>query len=77
MNTTKAIRKLIDDAIAAGHEVEESAYEVRIPPLKRGRVGITIYQDGTALRNDVPDLSLLTTIRTQKQMRKLLDLVAR
>jgi hypothetical protein len=74
VNTTKAMRELIDDAIAVGHEVEESVYEVRIPPLKRGRPGITIYQDGTAVRNDVSDLCVCTAIRTQKQMRKLLDL---
>lgn len=74
MNTTKAMRQLIDDAIAAGYKVEESIYAVRIPAKRRFGIGITIYPNGTAVRNDV-DISFVNAIRTQKQMRKLLGLV--
>lgn len=74
MKTTKQMRALIDAAKAAGYSVSEREYFVRIAPLRRGRPGIDIYEDGTAVRNDVSDLCVCTCIRTQKAMRKLLNL---
>lgn len=74
MRTTKALRQLIDDALAAGHGVQEFERHVRILPAKRGRPGIDISEDGTAVRNDLHNLGIATAIRTQREMRKLLGL---
>jgi hypothetical protein len=73
VKTSKQLRRLINDALNAGHEIREETTLIRIFPLKRGRPGIDIWGDGTATRNDI-DLSLTLTIRTQKVMREILDL---
>lgn len=72
MNASRGIRKLIDDAKAAGLKVREEHNYVDIK-RKRPSLGLVIFEDGVAVRNDV-DLSVCTAIRTQKQMRKILGL---
>lgn len=76
MKTTKAQRKLINDAQIAGCTVEIGSTYTDISKVdKQGFVGIRINEDGTAHRTDVSADSALT-IRTQKVMREILGLTS-
>jgi hypothetical protein len=74
METTRSMRRLIDDAKARGLTVRERE---QFCDINRGKtlrsLGIRIWPDGTATRNDI-ELSLCLAIRTQKQMREILGL---
>ena len=74
MQTTPHRRRMINDAIAKGYTIVEGWNSVNINTGKTRRsVGITLWLDGTATRNDV-DLTVATAIRTVKDMRKCLNL---
>jgi hypothetical protein len=74
MKTTKGRRQLINDALASGMTVRERDGRCDISTGKTYRsVGITIWEDGVATRNDVEPSSCLS-IRTIKQMRGILGL---
>ena len=87
MRTTKAQRKLINDARIAGYTVGECSSCIDIfkvdkeaKPVKTMAglvypisIGIRMEMDGTAHRKDVSSDSALT-IRTQKMMREILGL---
>lgn len=74
MNTTRARRKMIDDAKAKGYTVIESESNVQIwTGSDDGDVGITLWFDGVSTRADI-DLRYATAIRTVKAMRQLLNL---
>ena len=74
MKTTPTRRKLIADAQAKHFTVVESETCVRISTGKTYRsLGVTIWPDGTATRNDI-DFSQCLCIRTVKAMRELLGL---
>lgn len=69
----RGIVRIIEDAQEKGlNVIRHSDGTVSINKGKRG-VGIRIFQDGVAVRNDV-DLTIAIAIRTQKQMREILGL---
>lgn len=70
------IEKIIKDAKAKGYIVREHRFTNAVDIRKgttRYSIGITIWEDGTATRSDVY-LTVASTIRTQKEMRKTLGL---
>ena len=74
MKTTPKRRKMINDSIKEGYTVVEKEFGVDINVGKTRRsVGITLWPDGTATRNDC-DLTICAAIRTVKEMRKCLGL---
>lgn len=74
MTTSPGIARIIEEAKERGFIIQELPHGsgVNINKTRRG-VGITIWADGTATRNDV-DLHLTMTIRTHKAMRRILGL---
>lgn len=79
MKTTRARRKMIEDAAAAGYFVYESDVYVKITKHRQpGQLGVILWEDGTAHRTDDARWDVVcgraTPIRTLKAMRSLLNL---
>ena len=70
---SRGIEKLVADALAAGCCITRRGdrFEITRPGLKR--VALIICPDGTAYRGDT-DLTVCSTIRTQKIMREVLGI---
>lgn len=64
--------RLIEDARAAGYEITDANALCRIRVSPKG-IGLDLWADGTATRNDV-QLDLALTIRSAAQMREILGL---
>lgn len=72
---SKGIEKLVLDAELAGCKVTRINGRIQISKKGLKSISLIITEDGTAYRGDV-DLTISTTIRTQKEMRRVLNLNA-
>ncbi|HED2435653.1 hypothetical protein ACTM43_22020 [Citrobacter freundii] len=73
---SKGIEKLIADAERAGCMVRRNNGRTEISKKGKKQISLVICPDGTAYRGDV-DLTVTLTIRTQKEMRDVLNLPVR
>ena len=70
----RGFKQIIKDAKTRGYIVKENNYgSVDINVSPRG-LGVRLWPDGSATRNDVEN-HLALTIRTQKEIRKVLRMV--
>ena len=73
MKTTKRIRAMVELAKRVGYNVKEEDNRIAISPPIKGRPGLSIYPDGTAVRNDIPG-EMATGIRSVAKMEYILNL---
>lgn len=71
MKMTRKISNVVATACYLGYKVKNLPTRIEIINPVKGRPGLVISEDGTAYRNDI-DLTLTTTLRTEKQMNDVL-----